>query len=702
MRDSIAMITQYIMIIVMTSLLSFQALHSQSLNLFDIDTTNYPLMKGKFYAFDGQGQQLNPSISEITLTENGIARTITNVSCPPPGTISAISSVLVIDVSGSMSISMGSAANIDLAKSAARAWVNGLPQGKSQCAITSFDHDNYLNQDFTSDKTKLLNAIDQLSPNGGTNYDAALLNPLAGGLLITKTGKYKKVIVLLTDGQASRPNITGIIAEANQQGCVIYCVTLGMPAPQSLKDIASGTGGQFFENVTSVQEAEMIYKKILNESTGNGPCTIEWQSKSSCNTGMIDVEMNYPSQSLSAKSKYNSSSKSSARLEFNPSSVRFTDPAINTWAVQKVMVTAKYDDFNVTDILINNGAFTIRPKSFSLRAGDSIELTIEYLPADSGYNYCRFDFINTTCQTKYIASGGWKGKKVTVRTLKLIQPNGGEVFVAGSDAEITWDGVAPDEPVRLEYRISDSSPWIRIADSAKGLKHTWRVPNTPSNNCLARVTSGLANRYTCLGGEVQICNQTWMSCNLDVDRYLNGDTIRFASSIADWIDAGNKKQGAWCYYDFDPLNGEVYGKLYNWYAVNDSSGLAPIGWRIPSNQDWKDLEICLGMSPTDANRTGGNRGTDQGSQIAGIAQEWIDGAMKSSANFGKSSFNAIPGGSCSANGDFLNLLKRGYWWSSSLIAPDTPIMRYIDYSESVIYYSHDGSENGFSVRCIKN
>ena len=702
MRESIVRIGQFCMKIVMVSLFYIQALHSQSLNLFDIDASNHPLMKGKLYAFDAQGKQLNPSASDLTLTENGIARTITNVSCPPPGTISAISSVLVIDVSGSMSITMGNAMNIELAKSAARAWVNGLPQGKSQCAITSFDHDNYMNQDFTSDKTKLLNAIDQLSPNGGTDYNAALLNPLAGGLLISKTGKHKKVIVLLTDGQAARPNITGIISEANQQSCTIYCVTLGMPAPQSLKDIAAGTGGQYFENVTTVQEAETIYKKILQESTGNGPCTIEWQSASNCSSEIIELNVNYPSQSLSAKSKYKSNSQSTARLEFNPASVRFTDPTINAWAEQKVTVTAKYDDFNVTDILINNGAFTISPKSFSLRAGESIELTIRYLPADSGYNYCRFDFINTTCQTKYIASGGWRGKKVTVRTIRLIQPNGGEAFVAGSDAEIIWDGVAPDEPVRLEYRISDNSPWIRIADSAKGLKYNWRVPNTPSDKCLARVTSGLSSRYICSGGEVQICNQTWMACNLDLELYRNGDTIRFATSVADWIDAGNKKEGAWCYYNYDPFNGEVYGKLYNWFAVSDPRGLAPTGWRIPSNQDWKDLEICLGMSPTDANRTGGFRGTDQGSQLAGIRQEWIDGALKASTNFGKSTFNAIPGGGCNASGDFLNLLTRGHWWSSSLIAPDAPIMRYIDYLNTVIYYSHDGSENGFSVRCIKN
>jgi len=222
------------------------AAYSQSLSLFDVDASNFPTIKGKFFAYDKDGNQItNLSASDFDLKENGVKRNVTMVSCPIPKPPEALSSVLVIDVSGSMSSGSGNVPNIDLAKEAARAWVQGLPLGKSECAITSFDHMNYLVQDFTTDRSKLLAGIDKLQPQGGTDYDMAMLNPMAGGLLITKTGKYKRVIIFLTDGMPNRePQTSKIIQEAKLQNVTIYGVTLGMPCPQSIKEMSNQTGGQ--------------------------------------------------------------------------------------------------------------------------------------------------------------------------------------------------------------------------------------------------------------------------------------------------------------------------------------------------------------------------------------------------------------------------------------------------------------------------
>ena len=475
-------------LLILCLLLSAQTLYSQSIDLFDIDATNFPVMRAKFYALDATGNQVRPSGSELSLKENGTARTIINISCPPPVPPKALSSVLVIDVSGSMSSGSTGIPNIDLAKTAARAWVNGLPLGKSECAITSFDDNNYLNQDFTTNRSKLLNAIDALRALGGTDYDVALIKPMAGGLLVSKTGKYTKVLVFMSDGQPNyEPNTSTIISEAQNQGCVIYAVTLGMPAPQSLKAIAAGTGGQVFENVTSVQEAEDVYRTILQAAQGGSPCTIEWQSGISCQAGNTNVELQWQSQS--ANTSYQSPQSTIAKLEFNPKSIKFTDPQVGVKTEQKVIVTARNADFSITNITSNNGGFDITPKNFTLPNGQSRELTVSYTPADSGFNYCRFEIENSICQTRLYASGGWKGKKPSIRTLKLIHPNGGEVFVAGSDTVITWEGVGPDEPVKLEYRISDTQPWKTITDSAKGFSHRFRVPKVAGKQYLARVTA---------------------------------------------------------------------------------------------------------------------------------------------------------------------------------------------------------------------
>ncbi|MFM7339815.1 MAG: FISUMP domain-containing protein, partial [Bacteroidota bacterium] len=68
---------------------------------------------------------------------------------------------------------------------------------------------------------------------------------------------------------------------------------------------------------------------------------------------------------------------------------------------------------------------------------------------------------------------------------------------------------------------------------------------------------------------VKIGNQVWMTKNLDIDKFRNGDPIPQAKTQKEWANAFNNKQAAWCYYEHSTTNGKIYGKLYNWYAVND-------------------------------------------------------------------------------------------------------------------------------------
>jgi len=88
-----------------------------------------------------------------------------------------------------------------------------------------------------------------------------------------------------------------------------------------------------------------------------------------------------------------------------------------------------------------------------------------------------------------------------------------------------------------------------------------------------------------------IGTQTWKTLNLDVATFRNGDPIPEAKTDEEWKAAGENKQPAWCYYENDPMNGTNYGKLYNWYALNDLRGLAPTGWHIPTDLEWTVLSM---------------------------------------------------------------------------------------------------------------
>lgn len=91
---------------------------------------------------------------------------------------------------------------------------------------------------------------------------------------------------------------------------------------------------------------------------------------------------------------------------------------------------------------------------------------------------------------------------------------------------------------------------------------------------------------------VQIGNRTWMTLNWDAETYRNGEIIPQITDSLTWV---NARYGAWCYYKNDPLNGQRYGKLYNWYAVNDPRGLAPLGWHVPNDQEFADMIADNGL-----------------------------------------------------------------------------------------------------------
>ncbi len=185
--------------------------------------------------------------------------------------------------------------------------------------------------------------------------------------------------------------------------------------------------------------------------------------------------------------------------------------------------------------------------------------------------------------------------------------------------------------------------------------------------------------------EVTIGKQVWMTQNLNVDKFRNGDPIPEAKTKEEWARAGENKQPAWCYYENDPANGAKYGKLYNWYAVNDPRGLAPEGWKIPSDEDWIRLTDFLG-----------------GAQVAGTKMKSTDFWAESGNGTNESGFSGLPGGARYFNGTFTYIGKHGYWWSSPEIGAFNAWYCSLIYNYGSVSRYHVNKTNGFSVRCVKD
>lgn len=200
---------------------------------------------------------------------------------------------------------------------------------------------------------------------------------------------------------------------------------------------------------------------------------------------------------------------------------------------------------------------------------------------------------------------------------------------------------------------------------------------------------------------VKIGNQWWMAENLKVTRYCNGDQIELVINNDDWK---TRTTGAYCNYRNNEANVATYGRLYNWHAVKDSRGLAPAGWHVPSDAEWKQLELFLGMSQSDADRYGQSptpRGSDQGGQLkeAGLAH-WINlnrGATNTSG------FSALPGGYRWTSGDYLDIGYRAFFWSSTEYSTLYAWYRILYYHYADVGRYNDGGEHcGFSVRCVRD
>ena len=181
---------------------------------------------------------------------------------------------------------------------------------------------------------------------------------------------------------------------------------------------------------------------------------------------------------------------------------------------------------------------------------------------------------------------------------------------------------------------------------------------------------------------IKIGTQTWMAENLNVTHYKNGDPIANVLDSTEWF---NLDTGAFCNYNNDEANAPIYGRLYNWQAVDNSKGIAPEGWHVPAKYEWETL----------INYLGGSNGSAPKIRIEGDDYWWAHGIGNN-----ESGFSAIGAG---ARVDSFKELK-GYalWWTSSENTLLGGEYVYIDALNQNIIIINASKQCGMSIRCIKD
>ncbi len=266
---------------------------------------------------------------------------------------------------------------------------------------------------------------------------------------------------------------------------------------------------------------------------------------------------------------------------------------------------------------------------------------------------------------------------VVTYDLETEQPCTINLFISANGGN-TWQGP-------LEQVQGHVGPNIKSGQNSITLFVLTEFNELRGDNILFKVDASTTNLNT-----IKIGTQTWTTKNLDVTTYRNGDAIPQVQDAKAWA---NLSTGAWCYYENNTANGSTYGKLYNWYAVNDPRGLAPKGYHIPTDNEWTILTENLG-----------------GETKAAAKMKSTSGWKNNGTN--NSGFEGLPGGNRNGGWGFYKIGDEGYWWSSSktgfldahYLCLNCPVILRsgLQPDINVIIIGNCSKNFGFSVRCIKD
>jgi uncharacterized protein (TIGR02145 family) len=213
--------------------------------------------------------------------------------------------------------------------------------------------------------------------------------------------------------------------------------------------------------------------------------------------------------------------------------------------------------------------------------------------------------------------------------------------------------------------------------------------------CGQEITDIEGNRYT----TVLIGSKCWMAQNLRTGTYQNGDPIVHAADSVQWKGLFT---GGWTYYMNNSQYNADYGKLYNWYTLNDSRGMCPVGWRVSTNEDWIEIELLLGLPADMTNSSFSMRGREQnvGGKLKALGtSHWLSPNEGATDLVG---FRALPGGGRATEANYHNLGSYGFWWTYQPADGNGAfaISRLLRYDNGTSGYRLDSHRVGKSVRCV--
>lgn len=455
-------------------------------NVLGTDGRGYPDIAVTFEALDAANKSIQSfSPSDFTVVENGIVRPVKSVSCPPPVT-PPVSLTFTFDISFSMTID----ARLQNMKNASSQLVNDLSYPPAGSAVTTFGDNTTLVLPYTSNKTSILNTISGLTASGGgTNFVGAFLNAGSGAIDVTKNLPGERYIIFMTDAFESltAAEELSIVNAARAANIRVFTVSISPnTVNMNLRRIALQTGGKWFENVTTIQSAQAIFKEIGDEIFIYQPCTLIYETDGCDTQRDIVVTLRKNGRTVTRNTSVTVPQADLAWLDASRSLVDFGRVNGGQTKNETVTITSRGITINVSAIATTESAFRIidyggGAPPFTLGPGQSRTITVQYRPVNTDRLVSPLRITSDApCQENIVLSGGLYDPA----PMKLIDPDGGEKMFSGTTFRWSWSGISGTQAAEVEYSTDAGSTWSSITNNAYNYFYNWRVSDTPSDRCL--------------------------------------------------------------------------------------------------------------------------------------------------------------------------------------------------------------------------
>ncbi|MDZ4746340.1 MAG: choice-of-anchor D domain-containing protein [bacterium] len=490
---------------------------AQTLNVYNVNTSNFPKIKADYVAFDATGNPISGlTAADFRVSETPQGSTARDVTasithaCETIVGDPAASIVLVVDNSNSMSAEVNGKQRFKYVQEALKSFIGRVKfNGETSISIISFSGNSVLVADWQTTALPLTTAIDTMKIGTATRYEAAFESiPNLYDQFLSRKPTIPKYVFFLTDGTPNplmdKPNefVARNIQKCNAAGIRVFAITiLETQAHYTIEQIAKGTGGKSI--VTTEDKLVDLYGLLALETQVRSLCSIEWTSPYVCveqhrnRTATITL---LRGTNPTATIGFTTPPNSLASVTVSDPVLFVGDPNPNSSALAIVTITANGAPLRVDNFSLNPSTYftvvdwnvdaptpTFAP--FTLGAGQSRRIRVQFTQGPTKtFRQASLSLVGSPCPPTIVLVAG-------TGLVTLQSPIGGELFSTCDTVTIKWAGVLPTQPVTLKYSDDDGATYPNIiANNATGLSYKW-LPPQPGVRYRVQVSVSPAKQY---------------------------------------------------------------------------------------------------------------------------------------------------------------------------------------------------------------